>query len=121
MDNLIDELLEELQQDLLTHFKPELLGRSKTVFNFEFDNEAPFHLIVQDDTFAFRQGTHGSPAIKLYVSDHQTLSGLLTGSIDGMDAFMQKRYRADGNIVLSQLLLYLFKPERPTIAYEVRD
>ena len=121
MDNSIDELLEELQKELLAHFKPELLGRSKTVFSFEFDSEPPFHLIVQDNTFAFQQGPHGSPVIKLYVSDHQTLRGLLTGSIDGMDAFMQKLYRADGNIVLSQLLLYLFKPERPTIAYEVRD
>ena len=121
MDNLIDDWLEELQRDLLTHFKPELLGRTRTVFSFEFDNDAPFHLIVQDNTFTFSKGLHENPIIRLYVSDHKTLKGLLTGSVDGMDAFMQKRYRANGNIVLSQLLLYLFKPDRPTIAYEVRD
>jgi hypothetical protein len=38
-----------------------------------------------------------------------------------MQAFMDGRYRADGNIVLSQLLLYLFKSDDPTIVYEVQD
>jgi hypothetical protein len=37
-----------------------------------------------------------------------------------MHAFMDGRYRADGNIVLSQLLLYLFKSNDPTIAYEIQ-
>ena len=121
MDASLDDWLAELRRDLTTHFKPELLGRSKTVFNFEFDTEAPFHLVVKDNAFAFEKGIQGSPTITLYVSDHHTLQGLLTGKTDGMNAFMRKQYRADGNIVLSQLLLYLFKPDRPTIAYEVRD
>jgi hypothetical protein len=33
---------------------------------------------------------------------------------------MEGDFRADGNIVLSQLLLYLFKSNNPTIAYEVQ-
>ena len=121
MGTSLDDWLAELRRDLITHFKPELLGRPKTVFNFEFDTEAPFHLVVKDNAFAFEKGIHGSPTITLYVTDHHTLKGLLTGSTDGMNAFMLKQYRADGNIVLSQLLLYLFKSDRPTIAYEVRD
>ena len=35
--------------------------------------------------------------------------------------FMEGRYRADGNIVLSQLLLYLFKSEDDAKFYEVQD
>jgi hypothetical protein len=34
---------------------------------------------------------------------------------------MAGRYRADGNIVLSQLLLYLFRSNDRAIAYEVQD
>ena len=43
------------------------------------------------------------------------------GTMDGMVAFMTGRYRADGNIVLSQLLLYLFRSDDPTILYQVKD
>ena len=117
----LDSWLIELQQDLRTHFKPVLLGRAKTVFGFEFDQGSPFHLIVDNDNFSFNSGLHDAPTVTLYVSDHQTLKELLTGNADGMEVFMENRYRADGNIVLSQLLLYLFKPDRPTIAYEVKD
>ena len=121
MHTSLDYWLIELRRDLIAHFKPELLGRPKTVFTFEFDTGAPFHLVVKGKFFAFEKGIHRSPTITLYVTDHHTLKGLLTGSTDGMNAFMLNQYRADGNIVLSQLLLYLFKPDRPTIAYEVRD
>jgi putative sterol carrier protein len=38
-----------------------------------------------------------------------------------MQAFMTGRYRADGNIVLSQLLLYLFLPMDQTSIHSVRD
>jgi hypothetical protein len=43
------------------------------------------------------------------------------GTHDGMDAFMDGQYRADGNIVLSQLLLYLFKSADPAVAFKVQD
>ncbi len=41
--------------------------------------------------------------------------------MDGMRAFMDGSYRADGNIVLSQLILYLFKSDDPTLIYEVQE
>ncbi|MCY4532330.1 MAG: hypothetical protein OXC84_08405 [Gammaproteobacteria bacterium] len=31
------------------------------------------------------------------------------GHMDGMRAFMEGKYRSDGNIVLTQLLLYAFR------------
>ena len=102
-----------LRKELEAHFKPELLGRTRTVFNFEFDDDESLHLVVQDNTFFISERLDRSPTITIYVSDHRTLKGLLTGSVDGMNAFIQEKYRADGNIVLSQLLLYLFKHDHP--------
>ena len=118
MDTLNNEWLREVEREIITHFRPELLGRDRTIFNFEFNNEEPFHLIVQGNTFSFTKGMHNSPTIRLYVSNRQTLRRLLIGSADGMNAFMQDKYRADGNIVLSQLLLYLFKADHPHISHE---
>ena len=57
----------------------------------------------------------------MYIDNHANCWGLINGEVDGMEAFLQGQYRADGNIVLSQLLLYLFRSHDSTIAYEVQD
>jgi len=106
--------------ELQPYFKPGFLQRELTIFQFTFDSEASFYLTVTEDNFELETGKHESPTITLNVVDHATCWGLLDGSIDGMKAFMEESYRADGNIVLSQLLLYLFKSNDPTILYEVQ-
>ena len=37
------------------------------------------------------------------------------GRMDGMHAFMEGKYRSDGNIVLTQLLLYSFRKDNARI------
>ncbi len=115
------ELLEQRSEQLRPFFKPQMLGRPHTLFSFIFDDGLPFCLEVNETEFNFRAGVPEAPTITLYVSDHSTCWQLLSGATDSMAAFMAGRYRADGNIVLSQLLLYLFHNDDPTIAYEVRD
>ena len=117
---MLYQLLKEKQAELSPHFKPGFLQRETTIFQFSFDTGEPFYLIVTTDEFELKEGNHDAPTISLMVKDHATCWGLLNGSIDGMKAFMEKSYRADGNIVLSQLLLYLFKSHDPTIVYEVQ-
>jgi putative sterol carrier protein len=107
--------------ELAPHFKPAFLQRAKTVFQFQFEQDDPFYLAIEDDQFAFEPGLFDLPTLTLYLDQHETCWQLLNGSIDSMQAFMDGRYRADGNIVLSQLLLYLFKNDDPTIAYQVQD
>ena len=118
---LLDQVLNAHSEALRPHFKPQMLQRSSTVFNFQFDNELPFHLIVEADAFCFVAGEAENPTITLYVDSHESCWQLLAGDADSMNAFMDGRYRADGNIVLSQLVLYLFRNDDPTSAYEVRD
>lgn len=112
-------LLAELQSQLAPHFKPAFL--QPTLFQFQFDEGESCYLEVAKDGFQFLPSRCHHPTITLYLDNHATLAGLLTGSIDGMAAFMQGRYRADGNIVLSQLLLHLFQAGDTTIFYRVKD
>ena len=118
---MLEELLEQKRRQIAPHFKPGFLQREMTVFQFDFKDEEPFYLEVGLDHFNFFPGRFDSPTVTLHVRDHETCWGLLEGSIDGMQAFMSGDYRADGHIVLSQLLLYLFKPNDPTLIYEVQD
>ncbi len=118
---MLEQVLEDKNQALAIHFKPGFLQRKLTVFQFLFDNGEPFSLTVTDQDFTFTAGVNESPTIRLYIKDHDTCWGLLDGRIDGMERFMNGDYRADGNIVLSQLILYLFKSNDPTLIYEVQD
>ena len=116
-----DSYLSELTSQLQPHFKPGFLQRDETIFQFRFVDGDPFVLTVSGDTFKFSEGEADEPTVTLMVRDHAYCRGLLLGSRDGMKAFMDGDYRADGNIVLSQLILYLFKPDDPTLIYEVKD
>jgi len=113
--------LHEKGAALAPHFKPEYLSREKTVFQFQFESGPAFHLTVQGNEYAFGLGAAAKPTLTLFVDSHETCWNLLSGRQDGMKAFMEGRYRADGNIVLSQLLLYLFKSDDSTVPYEVQD
>ncbi len=118
---MLNRILENKTTSLGTHFKPGFLQRQETIFQFVFDDGLPFYLEVTESDFRFVEGMTSTPTVTLHVRDHDTCWGLLDGSIDGMEAFMQGDYRADGHIVLSQLILYLFKPNDPTLIYEVQD
>jgi putative sterol carrier protein len=118
---MLSELLKDKSAALAPHFKPGFLQREQTLFQFRFDAGEPFYLDVGNSGFEFTAGETDQPTVTLFLSDHPTCWHLLDGSMDGMRAFMDGSYRADGNIVLSQLILYLFKSNDPTLIYEVQD
>lgn len=109
------------ERELASRFRPGFLHRRETVFQFYFDREPAFYLRVFEDSFHFEPGNAASPTIALYIDTHATCWGLIEGRLDGMKMFMEGRYRASGNIVLSQLLLYLFRSEDDAKFYEVQD
>lgn len=111
--------LARLQSRLTPRFNAAFI--EPAIFQFQFDEGEPFHLVVEKDRFQFVANIDPHPTITLFIDSHTTLAALLTGTLDGMQAFMQGRYRADGNIVLSQLLLHLFRAEDPTVFYRLKD
>lgn len=119
-EELADELDRKTAQ-LAPHFKPGFLQRDHTVFQFTFDEGEPFYLVVEANTFSFAPGIADEPTITLIMDNHENCWGLIEGRLDGMKAFMSGCYRSDGNIVLSQLLLYLFRSDDTTNIYEVQD
>lgn len=116
-----EQLLHDKEHELGQHYKPGFLHRKHTVFQFYFDQDAPFYLTVMGEAFSLTAGISTKPTISLFIDTHETCWGLMEGRLDGMKMFMDGRYRADGHIVLSQLLLYLFKPDNAAKFYEVQD
>ena len=120
-ESMLTQFLKEKSAELAPHFKSGFLQREQTIFQFKFDSGEPFYLEVGNTDFKFTAGEAEQPTITLFLKDHSTCWSLLDGSTDGMRAFMDGSYRADGNIVLSQLILYLFKSDDPTLIYEVQE
>ena len=118
MSNL-SSVLTELKKQLAPRFNPAFLPPA--IFQFHFDEGESCYLVVEQGRFQILPNDCQHPSMTLFVDNHATLAGLLTGSIDGMDAFMAGRYRSDGNIVLSQLLLHVFQAEDSAVFYEVKD
>jgi len=118
---VLSELLTEKQKAFEPHFKPDLLQRNSTVFQFRFTSDEDFFLSVSQNSFSFNEDSATNPTLTLHMDHHETCWQLLMGTQDGMDAFINGQYRADGNIVLSQLLLYLFKSADPTVAFKVQN
>ncbi|XOV88398.1 MAG: SCP-2 family sterol carrier protein [Pseudomonadota bacterium] len=117
----LETMLNDQTSRLAPHFRAGFLQRPLTVFQFHFSQGDPFFLTVTETDFSFAPGVSPAPTLSLFIDSHTTCWGLIDGSFDGMRAFMEGRYRADGNIVLSQLLLYLFKSNDATNIYEVQD
>ena len=113
--------LSEKQHQLSPHFKPALLQGRKTTFQFQFDEGASFYLVADEAGFQLIAGIATTPTLILYLDRHATCWQLLSGEQDGMAAFMEGRYRSDGNILLTQLLLYLFRHEDPSIVWQLQD
>jgi len=118
---VLSEQLTKKQKMFEPHFKPGLLQRTSTVFQFRFAEDEDFFLSVSAEGFSFNEGNVIDPTLTLYLDLHETCWELLGGTRDGMEAFMNGQYRADGNIVLSQLLLYLFKSDDPTMISRIQD
>ncbi len=118
---MLTQTLADRSAEMAPHFQPAFLQRQQASFQFLFDSGEPFHLEVEGTSFEFSPGEARQPTITLYIKDHATCWNLLDGSMDGMNAFMDGSYRADGNIVLSQLILYLFRRAEPAFGYEIQD
>jgi len=96
----LTEVLKRQKREFKPHFQPGFLQRDTCVFQFRFKEDSPFYLDIVGEDFDFHAGVHENATITLDISDHETCWGLLDGRIDGMKAFMEGDFRADGNIVL---------------------
>ena len=112
---MLESILAARSKLLSPHFRPGFLPGNEIRFQFSFTHDQPFFLEIFIDTFYFHVGSTPNPTVTLFLDCHQTCWDLLIGRMDGMRAFMEGKYRSDGNIVLTQLLLYSFRKDNAQI------
>lgn len=92
---------------LQARFDPDAAQGMDDIFQFRFDDNEAYYLIVKDGTLDVQQGEHDDPSVTLSMST-DTLKGIMNGDINGMTAFMSGKLKATGNVMLATKLTSLF-------------
>lgn len=92
---------------MVTRFDKDAAAGMDAVFQFEIDDAEPYFVVIADDSARYEQGEHDDANVTLSM-DTETLSEVMSGELDGMQAFMQGKIRADGDIMLATKLTEVF-------------
>ncbi len=76
------------------------------VFQFSVDDDS-HHLVVKDGECELVEGQHDDPSVTL-IMDEGTFKEVVSGEINGMQAFMAGRLRTEGDMMLATRLSDLF-------------
>ena len=103
------DLLNKRKVLLSEMYKGEVLDRDLVVFQIAIDSKPAIFLEASRKEFLFKSETTSNPDVTLFFDAPETLLAVLLNEANANDLFLKGLYRSDGNIILSQLFLYLFQ------------
>ncbi|MGI2027915.1 SCP2 sterol-binding domain-containing protein [Endozoicomonas acroporae] len=93
----------EIIESMKSRFNTDAAAGVDEIFQFDIEDADAYHLIIKDGALDIVAGTHDDPSVTL-IMDSETMSGVMSGEIDGMQAFMMGKLRAEGNMMLATKL-----------------
>ena len=103
------DLLNERRLLLSKMYNGEILDRDLVVFQIAIDSKPAIFLQASRKDFLFESETTSKPDVTLFFDKAETFLAILLNGANVNDLFLKGLYRSDGNIILSQLFLYLFQ------------
>ncbi|CAM3643291.1 SCP2 sterol-binding domain-containing protein [Parendozoicomonas haliclonae] len=97
----------EVFDDMKGKFNSDAAAGLDLVFQFDIEDGDTYHLIVKDGTCEIVEGANDDPNVTL-IMDTETMTGVMSGQMDGMQAFMMGKLRAEGDMMLATKLSELF-------------
>jgi len=94
---------EKLAALLVENFNPDTTQGVCEVFGFDIEDVGEFHVIISDSSVELGDGPADEANVVLSMTE-ETYRGLATGDIDGMQAFMEGKLRAEGDLMLATKL-----------------
>lgn len=92
--------------DFQARFNADAAADLEAVFQFVVD-DTPFYLDINQGSCDMQEGQHDDPSITIILSE-ETMKGLMTGDVNGMQAFMSGDLKVEGNMMLATQLGKLF-------------
>lgn len=97
----------DIIDSMKARFNAEAAAGMDEVFQFDLDDADSWHLVIKDGTCNMVDGTHDDPSVTLTM-DMATMEAVMSGKMEGMQAFMMGKLRAEGNMMLATKLTALF-------------
>ena len=97
----------DIVDTMKARFNADAASGLDLVFQFNIDEGEAYHLLVKDGTCDILEGAHNAPNVTL-IMDAETMHGVMSGEMDGMQAFMMGKLRAEGDMMLATKLNDLF-------------
>jgi putative sterol carrier protein len=100
----------ELFEKMPAAFLPEKAAGVDAIIQFKFTGEqaGDWYITIKDNQCTVNQGIGSSPKLTLSAAGTDAVK-VLTGEMDGMQAFMQGKLRLTGDMSLAMKLLSMFK------------
>ncbi|TCS42620.1 SCP2 sterol-binding domain-containing protein [Reinekea marinisedimentorum] len=89
-----------------SQFNPDAAGGLDVVFQFAVDDDKHY-MEIAGGSCALKEGEHEDPSVTL-IMDADTFQDIVSGEINGMQAFMAGRLRTEGDMMLATKLSDLF-------------
>lgn len=93
--------------NLKARFDSQAAKDMDETFQFNISDAEDYYLVIRDGNLDVHQGEHDDPSVTL-ATDTATLKGVMSGEINGMQAFMSGKLKASGNLMLATKLTTLF-------------
>ena len=97
----------EIIETMKSKFNADAASGMENVFQFSIEDGGDFFLTINDGSFEIAEGESEDPSVTLIMTT-ETLGGLMSGEVDGMQAFMMGQLKAEGDIMLATKLAELF-------------
>ena len=88
-------------------FNTDAADGMEEVFQFDIDDGNIWHAVIADGACQIAEGEHDDPSVTLLM-DADTMAGVMSGQVDGMQAFMMGKIKTEGNMMLATQLAKLF-------------
>ncbi|MDE1461073.1 SCP2 sterol-binding domain-containing protein [Spartinivicinus poritis] len=96
----------ETLNQMKSKFNADAAAGMDVVFQLQIEDDS-YHIIVKDGNCDMVEGSYDEPSVTLTM-DGDTFTGIMNGSVDGMQAFMAGQLRAEGDVMLATRLSELF-------------
>jgi putative sterol carrier protein len=101
----VDEVLDQVFAGMQSRFRPDTVAGQDAVVRWDLrtpQGDRTFFMIVRDGAFTLTRDSPGqSPRVMLGL-DFADFLRLITGQLDGMQAFMSGRLRLSGDMLFAQ-------------------